>query len=37
MWVNPDRIAFAGPLVIVFRVDETTSTVRVNHAWRYGR
>lgn len=34
---NNRRIAFAGPLVIVFRVNEQTSTVRVNHAWRYGR
>jgi hypothetical protein len=34
---NNRRIAFAGPLVVVFRVDQATSTVRVNHAWRYGK
>ena len=34
---NNRRIAFAGPLVSVFRVNEATSTVRVNHVWRYGR
>jgi plasmid stabilization system protein ParE len=27
------RIGFAGPLIVVFRVDMNARTVRVNHAW----
>jgi plasmid stabilization system protein ParE len=34
---NNRRIAFAGPLVISFRVEGASSTVRVNHVSRYGR
>lgn len=31
------RIAFAGPLVVSFRVDLKGRLVRVNHAWMRGR
>jgi plasmid stabilization system protein ParE len=30
---NNRRIGFAGPLIVVFRVDAKARTVRVNHAW----
>jgi hypothetical protein len=31
------RIAFAGPIAIIFRINDATRTVRVNHVWRYGK
>ena len=32
---RPDnrRIGFAGPLVVIFRIDMNARVVRVNHAW----
>ncbi len=31
--VDNRRIGFAGPLVVMFRIDEVARVVRVNHAW----
>lgn len=29
------RMSFVGPIGAVFRINDTTRTVRVNHIWRY--
>jgi hypothetical protein len=34
---NKRRIAFAGPLVVVFQVNDVARVVRVNHVWVPGR
>lgn len=31
------RIAFAGPIAVIFRINEASRTVRVNHVWQYGK
>ena len=31
------RMSFVGPIGVVFRIEDTTRTVRVNHIWRYGK
>jgi len=31
------RMAFLGPIGVVFRIDDKARSVRVNHVWRYGK